>query len=124
MKIDDFKQKYGKGWLTKWNAYNKPGKRTKHNVKRRRHWGEFDYYRERVQRLTEDNTNDVPNIHKRGFVSYHLDHKISIKYGFDNGIPEENIAHASNLEVLPWKDNIRKSNNIKIDDKNGWILEG
>ena len=125
MKIDDFKQKYGKGWLTKWKAYNKPDndKYTKHGVKRRGHWGEFEWYREQVKRLTENNTNEVPDIHKRGFNSYHLDHKISIKYGFANNIPAENIAHASNLEILPWKDNICKSDNIKVDGRNAWILE-
>ena len=128
MGIEYFKQKYGKGWLDKYNSWKKTkGKprRTHLNSgnRARWNWNDFDHYRERVQQLTEGNKQNVYNIHKRGFNSYHLDHKISIRYGFDNGIPAENISHESNLEMIYWKDNIRKSVACKVDDENKWILD-
>lgn len=127
MDVQYFKDKYGKGWLNKYNSWkltkDKP-RRTHLNSGNRAkwNWNDFDYYRDDVQRLSEDNKHKVTNIHKRGFNSYHLDHKISIRYGFDNGIPAENIAHESNLEMVYWKDNIRKADDCKIDDENKWIL--
>lgn len=39
---------------------------------------------------------------------YHLDHIVSIRYGFDNNIPPEQLAVKENLQMLPWKDNISK----------------
>lgn len=36
---------------------------------------------------------------------YQLDHIISIKYGFDNGMTPEELSEISNLQILPWKDN-------------------
>ena len=122
MDIEYFKQKYGKGWLVKYNSLKNSSKYTKYNLRRKQHWNDFDHYREHVNQLTEGNKQNITNIHKRGFNSYHLDHKISIRYGFDNGIPAENISHESNLEMIYWKDNIRKSVACKVDDENKWIL--
>ena len=122
MDIEDFKQKYGKGWLYKYKSYKNNSKYTKHGVKRRAHWNDFDEYRHEVKQLTEHNASDIPGIHKRGFNSYHIDHKISIKYGYDNGLLPEHIAHPSNCEMIPWKDNIRKSARCKVDDQNEWIM--
>jgi len=41
--------------------------------------------------------------------AYHLDHIISIRYGFDNGIPPEIIGDIKNLRFIPWKQNLKKS---------------
>ncbi|MBC8428347.1 hypothetical protein H8D04_00545 [bacterium] len=51
--------------------------------------------------------------HKRGKSgitnSYQLDHKVSIKYGFENAIPPYIIGNIENLEFIPWMDNRKKS---------------
>lgn len=41
--------------------------------------------------------------------AYHLDHKVPIKYGFANNISPEVIARKENLQILPWKENVKKS---------------
>lgn len=40
--------------------------------------------------------------------AHHIDHIVSVRVGFEKGIPVEQIADASNLQVIPWLDNIRK----------------
>lgn len=44
---------------------------------------------------------------------YQLDHKISIKYGFDNNLTVDELANISNLEILPWKNNRNKGSGTK-----------
>jgi hypothetical protein len=44
--------------------------------------------------------------------AYHLDHIVSVRYGFDNGIPPEQLAAVSNLQVIPWLDNVVKRDKI------------
>ncbi len=39
---------------------------------------------------------------------YHLDHKISIAYGFKNGISPSVIGDITNLRFIPGSDNIKK----------------
>ena len=51
---------------------------------------------------------------KRGIITYHLDHKISILYGFLNDVSPEIIGHKCNLEMLYYKDNLRKRANCSI----------
>lgn len=64
---------------------------------------EFTLYSEKVRYLTEKTFenyyNKIPNAHKRCRY-WHLDHKISIYYGFINNIEPEVIAHYKNLEVI------------------------
>lgn len=98
-------------------------KYTKYGVKKRAHWDEFDYYKQQVKELTEVNCKQLKDIDKRGFTSYHIDHKISIKYGFDNNIPIEHISDISNLVMLWCKDNIKKSKDCIIDESNSWIMK-
>ena len=78
---------------------------------------EYKRYSGRVHRLTkkiyESHKSEInPNNYPRGLAGregvYHLDHIISIRYGFDNNIPPEEIAKLENLQMLPWKDNISK----------------
>jgi len=40
--------------------------------------------------------------------AYTLDHIYSIRKGFNNNIPPEEIGQFSNLQMLPWLDNITK----------------
>lgn len=78
---------------------------------------EYRKYSGRVHRLTEkiyeSNKSEInPHNYPRGlagsFGVYHLDHKISIRYGFDNNISPEEISKKENLQMLPWKENISK----------------
>jgi hypothetical protein len=78
---------------------------------------EYRRYRNRVTKLTELNyiTNKDkinPNNFKRTLAGvdggYHLDHKISCRYGFENNISEEIISSTENLQMLPWKENVLK----------------
>jgi len=78
---------------------------------------EYKRYCNRVHRLSkriyeqfkhEINPNDYP----RGLAGehgvYHLDHIVSIRYGFDNNLLPEEVACKENLQMLPWKENISK----------------
>ncbi len=66
-------------------------------------------YRKLVHKLTELQPLDtLENIDKRGFKDHHVDHKISIWYGWKNNIPADEIAHISNLRLIPYKENMCK----------------
>lgn len=76
------------------------------------------YYR-KVSSLTEHvyeankhilNPQDKPRTLCGVEGGYQLDHKISVKFGFINGIPPETIARLENLQLLPWKENLQKGN--------------
>ena len=78
---------------------------------------EYKKYSGRVHRLTkkiyEEHKGEInPNDYPRGLAGepsvYHLDHIVSIRYGFDNNIPPEEIAKKENLQMLPWRENISK----------------
>ena len=64
---------------------------------------EYEKYKTEVRILTENNYRkyfyEIPNAKKRSR-EYHLDHKISINFGFNNKISPEIISHHSNLEVI------------------------
>jgi hypothetical protein len=53
--------------------------------------------------------------HNKTNNSYHIDHKFSISEGFHNSIPPFIIGSIYNLQVIPWRDNISKSNKCSID---------
>lgn len=82
----------------------------------------FFEYRELVGFLTEEVKCFLPGINRRGVYSFHIDHKISIKFGFDNNIPAEVISHPSNLWLIWHKDNMGKGSRIFVDKDNSWIL--
>lgn len=77
----------------------------------------FRSYRNRVKVLTErtyiENIDEInPLKHTRAVAgtegAYHLDHKIPVKRGFVENIPPEVIADKTNLQMLPWRENIIK----------------
>lgn len=85
---------------------------------RRPYRNELDEYRKDVIRFTKRTYNDNidlinPNRHPRGRCgepgAYQLDHIVSIKEGFLQGIPPEEIASVKNLQMLPWRVNLLKS---------------
>lgn len=77
------------------------------------------YYKEIIKITNKQPLKSLTNYHKRGRAgkkdAYHVDHKISIKYGFINNIPPYIVGNINNLEMLPWKDNIYKSSKCSID---------
>jgi hypothetical protein len=74
-------------------------------------------YRNRVTKLTEktyqENIDTInPERHPRTLAGvdggYQLDHIVSVREGFDNGISEEEMSKLENLQLLPWKKNLEK----------------
>lgn len=78
---------------------------------------EFKVYRRLVQNETEKiyrmhgqiiNPHNLPR-RKCGIEGgYQLDHKVSVREGFEKKIPACEIAHINNLQMLPWKENRKK----------------
>jgi hypothetical protein len=80
-------------------------------------YADFGKYRNRVSYRTKRNYEMYkeqlnPNnlsLGKAGIDgAHHIDHIVSVREGFEKGIPVENIADPANLQVIPWLDNIRK----------------
>ena len=70
---------------------------------------EYTKYKRTVRRITNQQPLEtLENFDKRGRETYHLDHIISIAEGFRTNILAEKIGHISNLQMLPWKENIKK----------------
>ena len=94
---------------------------TKHK-KKKKSLTNFDKYKMRVMELTEKVKHLIEGIENRGWHKFHIDHKISIKWGFDNNIPEKHIAHLDNLQMLWWKENFNKNIICEVDIENQWIV--
>lgn len=74
---------------------------------------EWKAYQIDVWRITNQQPlHLLENFYKRGVNgedgAYTLDHIHSIKRGFIDNIPPEEIGNISNLQMLPWKENISK----------------
>jgi hypothetical protein len=75
----------------------------------------FRRYQNKVHRLTKKIQHLVDGYDKlkQGRMgkedAYQIDHIIDIKWGFDNNIPAEIIAHISNLQFIPWQQNNKKA---------------
>ncbi len=73
------------------------------------------YYRE-VRKITrKQDISILENYDKlRGLCgvdgAYQLDHIIPVSVGYERGLSAEKIGHISNLQIIPWKDNLLKSN--------------
>lgn len=75
---------------------------------------EREQYYHTVRVLTEQNVHLIPNYNetKRGLAgikgAHHIDHIIPITKGYKSNIPPEQIADVSNLQFIPWKENLKK----------------
>lgn len=73
------------------------------------------YYRE-VRKITrQQDIRILENYDKlRGLCgvdgAYQLDHIIPVSVGYEQNIAPATIGHISNLQIIPWKDNLLKSN--------------
>lgn len=66
-------------------------------------------FKAEVWRLTELNDlSSLENFDKRGFKDYHVDHITSIWRAFKDGWTPEKCAHISNLQMLPFYENMKK----------------
>lgn len=61
-----------------------------------------------IENLSEINPNNYPRTLCGVDGGYQLDHIYSIKKGFDNKIPAEEISKKENLQMLSWKENREK----------------
>lgn len=86
---------------------------------------EWRVYRSEVTKLTRItykthnatiNPNNLPFGRAGTEGAHHLDHIVSVRYGFENGIPPAELAQASNLRVIPWLENVVKRDRI-LDNK-------
>ncbi len=74
---------------------------------------DMEKYKQEVMYITEKQPlHLLENYNKRGHFSYHLDHIYPISKGFENNILPEVIGDISNLQMLWWKDNLKKSNKV------------
>lgn len=81
---------------------------------------DYKRYSESVWRTTnKQDLETLENYDKRGRLdedenAFHLDHKFSIKKGFEESIPPEIIGSLKNLEMIPGKNNCSKGANCSI----------
>lgn len=114
---DEFRKKISntlKGRSVTWGDKISKSLKKYHNKNRNKidETNKIEYYKV-VRRITRRQPiHLLKNYDKRGRAgtkgAYHLDHIISKKYGFDNGIPPESIGHISNLRYITWEENIKK----------------
>lgn len=81
---------------------------------------DFKRYSDSVWRITRNQELEtLENFEKRGRIyenpeAYHLDHRFSIKEGFEEKIPPEIIGSLKNLEMIPGKANCSKRSKCSI----------
>lgn len=77
--------------------------------------GDFLEYSETVRRLTEQ-TLKKEFLHNKELrsMSWHCDHKLSIKSAYLQGIEPEFVSHICNLEIIHSKYNQQKGSNDSI----------
>jgi len=82
---------------------------------------EYQRFRKQVDVLTEKvyteykqeiNPNDYPRTLAGVENGYQLDHIIPVHYGWVVGMTADELSQKENLQMLPWKDNLKKSNNL------------
>lgn len=76
-------------------------------------------YREQVRSITNQQPiHALENYEKRGKAgingAYQIDHRYSVIEGFKNGIDPNIIGHITNLQMLPWRDNLKKKGSCSI----------
>lgn len=75
-------------------------------------------YRKKVQKITSTQPlYQLLDYDKRGMGKYHLDHILSVAYGFNEGIDPEVIGDIRNLRFIPYKSNLEKKDFM---DKASW----
>lgn len=81
---------------------------------------EYELYRLNVWRITnKQDLESLKDIDKRGRIdlnpdAYHIDHKFSIREGFEENIPPEIIGSLKNLEMIPGRKNCAENSKCSI----------
>ena len=129
-----FKEKFGKGWLNKWRVHKTSVRRKREELEKsvkvvkdvsyeplnnfKSYCRKVKYYTEKVVHMVDGYDKDL-----RGFRKFHIDHMISKKFGFNNGIPPEFIGDISNLQFIDGDLNVKKNTRNHITESNAWILD-
>lgn len=76
----------------------------------------YKRYRRSVDLVTaKQPIQTLEHFEKRGISgtrgAYHLDHKMSVWYGYHHNIPAEEIGNIKNLRFIPWMENQKKWRN-------------
>lgn len=88
-----------------------------YNLSRQNNTTHYKKYCNKVRRLTEKNyvkyQNIInPNNHPRTLCGveggYQIDHKLSVRFCYDNNISEEVCSSVDNLQMLEWTKNLNK----------------
>lgn len=75
-------------------------------------------YRKEVEAVTRKQPlYQLDNSDKRGRNRYHLDHILSVSFGFNSGLDPEIIGDIRNLRFVPYKINLEKKEYL---DKASW----
>lgn len=91
----------------------------KFGLKRPNQTSEYQKYKRRARRLTENtyvqykqilNPNNLPRTLCGVDGGYQLDHIVGLYECYVNGVSEEDCASISNLQLIPWKENLKKRN--------------
>jgi hypothetical protein len=74
-------------------------------------------YRNKVWKITKkQNLKKLSHFKDRGFYDYHLDHKVSIWYGYKNKLSPDLIGGIDNLEFIYWRENLRKAKKCNFEN--------
>jgi len=99
---------------------------SRYGLKREYNLSEYKQYSNKVRRLTEKNYvkyfNIInPNNYPRTLCGvdggYQIDHKLSVRFCYDNNISEEVCSSVSNLQMIEWSQNLNKRY-VNIFEKN------
>lgn len=75
-------------------------------------------YRKEVERITRKQPlYQLEHSEKRGMRNHHLDHILSVAFGFNTGLDPEIIGDIRNLRFVPYKINLEKKEYL---DKASW----
>ena len=74
---------------------------------------DFEYYKREVWKVTNSNLHKIKGIETRS-PNMHVDHKFSIKKGFEMNILPIIIGSSRNLEMLPRSINCSKKANCSV----------
>jgi len=85
---------------------------------------DWERYKSDVRKKTEQQfiqhqSTLNPNNHPRGLAGlegvYQLDHIISVKWCFENDVPYDKCSDVSNLQFIPWQQNLHKKHRMITD---------
>ena len=124
---EDYKVKSKEASLKKYNSeYYLSSELRKQREIESGHWisdedrTEYELYRLNVWRITnKQDLESLEDFDKRGRIdlnsdAYHIDHKFSIREGFEENIPPEIIGSLKNLEMIPGRKNCSKNSKCSI----------